>query len=68
MKENKTCSWIVDEYGIWHTDCDKMFVINEGGPIDNGMKYCCYCGKELVEDELLFETREGKRVCKRTYC
>lgn len=44
------CEWQCDEYGVWHTECDHMFIINEGGPMDNSMKYCCFCGKEITEE------------------
>lgn len=50
---NKGCVWHCDEYGVWHTDCEHLYVINEGLPSDNSMKYCCFCGKEIIEYELL---------------
>ncbi len=25
------------------------FTFNDGGPTDNGLKHCCYCGKPLIE-------------------
>ena len=43
-----TCAWREDE-GVWDTDCGNAFEINEGGPTENKMKYCCYCGKEIEE-------------------
>lgn len=49
-KKMNKCVWQCDEYGVWHTWCDHMFIINEGGPIDNSMKYCCFCGKEITEE------------------
>lgn len=42
----------------WETDCDNMFTLNEGTPSDNRMKFCCFCGGELVEvlaDDLLLD-------------
>jgi hypothetical protein len=27
-----------------------MFIINEGGPQDNSMVFCCFCGKEIIEE------------------
>ena len=41
------CTW-EEEDGFWETYCGREFVINEGDPEDNGMKYCCFCGK-LIE-------------------
>lgn len=53
---DKTCKWTPnesydDEY-CWETECGKAFSINEGTPIDNGMKYCAYCGGKLLEQAL----------------
>jgi len=49
MLNTKYCHWYEDEDGVWHTDCEKMFVLNTGTPTENKMRYCCYCGKNLVE-------------------
>jgi len=46
------CHWTahpVDASGFWETDCNEAFGLNEGTPSNNGMKFCCYCGKKLVE-------------------
>jgi len=47
------CEWIADftEYdtGQYETSCENAFVILEGTPKDNKMKFCCYCGKPLKE-------------------
>lgn len=43
------CIWKEDFDGNWETDCDELFVFNEGGPKENNMKFCCYCGKPLGE-------------------
>ena len=60
------CEWTQDREfygdatGQWNTGCDNCFTLFDGTPDDNGMKFCCYCGKELktvltpipeVEDE-----------------
>ena len=44
----KPCVWTEDE-GFWITSCGREFVINEGTPKQNDMKYCCYCGDVLLE-------------------
>jgi len=39
---------------VWETDCGEIFVLNEGTPEDNDMKFCSFCGKPLeweYEDE-----------------
>ncbi len=46
----KPCAWIQEgECDLWGTECGNAFTLNEGSPSDNGMKFCCYCGAELVE-------------------
>lgn len=42
----------------WHTNCGNDFILIEDGPLDNGMKYCCYCGKEIKQfpSENIYET------------
>ena len=42
------CAWREGD-GHWCTDCHHEFVVNEGTPSENGMKYCCFCSKQLVE-------------------
>jgi len=46
------CQWAQDsdaDSDTWATKCGHYFTLNEGGPTDNGMRYCCYCGRPLVE-------------------
>jgi len=45
------CKWEEEYDGPWHTECGESFDLNEGTPKDNGMKYCCYCGKKLMSTE-----------------
>ena len=50
--EQKVCGWRQDEdhdSDAWHTGCNNMFTLNEGGPIENDLKFCCYCGGTLTE-------------------
>lgn len=47
-----TCTWKNDSDGhgyYWETDCGNAFQVVDGTPKDNGMNYCPYCGKRLVE-------------------
>lgn len=51
----KQCTWSLDvDYGSddrdYKTGCGRMFSFIEGGPKDNNMNFCCYCGGELIED------------------
>lgn len=43
------CTWALDEqFGeSWDTDCGQKFQFTDGGPHENGMRYCCYCGRPL---------------------
>ena len=47
--EQHPCVWTEDEDGNYDTDCDEKYSFIVGGPTDNGMKFCCYCGKPLKE-------------------
>ena len=47
----RTCEWEYDgdDY-TWATQCGEYWQFSgHYGPTHNGMKYCCYCGKHLVE-------------------
>ena len=51
---SKPCGWQYDESGeYWETDCGEAFVLLDGTPADNGMRFCCYCGKRLAVEETL---------------
>ena len=44
------CTW---QYGAfsWHTACGQEWMLNDGTPEQNGMRFCHSCGKTLVVDE-----------------
>lgn len=45
------CEWIEDETncGVYKPSCGgDGFVLNCGTPSENKMKFCCFCGKELI--------------------
>lgn len=52
MTDRETCEWrqqdVLDNSANWDTSCGNIFVLMEGNPTDNSMKFCCYCGKELI--------------------
>lgn len=54
---SEQCEWKEDpdEYmaGCWDTACGEKWCFTEGGPTDNGMKFCHNCGKpvELAKPE-----------------
>ena len=41
------CIWNDDDG--WQSACGDSFWFEDGGPRENGFKFCPYCGKELVE-------------------
>jgi hypothetical protein len=45
------CNWTEDEDGNWWTECGEGFTFSDGTPIENRMRYCCYCGQPLVEQK-----------------
>jgi hypothetical protein len=47
---DKVCTWSqIEDGGDWDTSCHDLFTLMEGSPSENGMKFCCYCGRPLVE-------------------
>lgn len=50
LKALGICVWWNDEESdTWETGCGNAFVLNEGPPAENKMKFCCFCGKKLEE-------------------
>lgn len=44
------CRWTHDEFtDSWDTDCGEKFQFTVGTPRENGMEFCCYCGRPLQE-------------------
>lgn len=46
------CKWTQydkESTGMYETGCEHLFEINNGTPSENNMRYCCYCGKRIVE-------------------
>lgn len=54
----ESCTWFEDPDGNWGTECDEMFQFTTGGPQENDMKFCCYCGKPLLERSFAEEDYE----------
>lgn len=54
----ETCTWF-NEFATdrYDTDCGSSFTLNDGTPSDNRMKFCCFCGKPIVEE---FEEEEDE--------
>lgn len=46
------CKWKCDpnpDCEFWETDCGKAFQFETGGPKENKMRFCSYCGKPLID-------------------
>lgn len=51
-RSEQYCHWFQqdDEFSdVWLACGDKLFCINSETPRDNGMLFCPYCGKNIVE-------------------
>lgn len=50
-EESMSCTWrqFGPEDEAWETDCGNAFSLVDGGPSENGMRFCPYCGRPLRE-------------------
>lgn len=47
----EVCDWWQEgESDWWQTKCGNVFILNEGTPSENSMKFCCFCGKPVKEE------------------
>lgn len=44
------CSWEYMQDGHFETMCGEPFVLLNGTPSENNMKFCPFCGKPIKED------------------
>ena len=42
------CIWTPDSDGTFETACGNAFVFGDGGPRENGARFCPYCGRPLT--------------------
>lgn len=56
------CGWKAHEDGQWFTDCGEAFEIQAGGPDENGLRYCCFCGKPLTTTQNATEDKAMSEV------
>lgn len=58
--KKKLCKWVHDEeHEKWDTACGEAFCFIEDGPKENKMRFCCYCGGELIEHRPQQESEES---------
>ena len=52
LTHRPTCEWTGDNdpdfCDGWDTACGEKFTFIEGGPVENNMRFCPYCGATLV--------------------
>jgi hypothetical protein len=53
--DTKKCVWKEDSDIGWHTDCGEIYCIIDGTPEENKMKFCPFCGAELIQETEKFE-------------
>ena len=51
------CVWTQDSENsdIWLSSCGKAFVLSEGTPKENQIKYCVYCGDSIKQKVFKYE-------------
>ena len=48
--EGPSCLWTLDDIdAAWDTGCGNRHVFTDGGPAENGQRFCGYCGRPLCE-------------------
>ena len=72
-RKKVNCHWIKGgEPGrdTWVSECGNLVLIKDGSPLDNGIRFCCYCGGRLRFSELIStddgviykEVKRGKKA------
>lgn len=49
-EKNDFCQWSQDRENNYETSCEHIFCIIEGTPTENEMRFCPYCGKEILQE------------------
>ena len=53
------CGWTQESDGsAWATGCGHLFEVNDGTPKENGMGFCCFCGRTMSESPYAEEPKE----------
>lgn len=46
----RICNWTHDDdSGVYETACGEEFEFYDAGPVENGFRFCPYCGKTLID-------------------
>ena len=60
-KPTNVCEWLgEDDYDVWHTSCNRAWEFIEGGPKENHINFCPFCGKQVVIT--IYESEEDDDV------
>lgn len=49
---DNTCKWTKQvnyDVGMWEAECGDVALVGDERPSDNGMRYCYYCGRRIIE-------------------
>jgi hypothetical protein len=56
----KFCVWTFDEdTDSWDTSCGEKWVFMDGGPVENRVSFCHYCGMQVAVKVELSEDEDG---------
>ena len=68
LRNSAICEWqepdVMSE-GIWETDCGNAHEFFVDGPVENGYKFCPYCGRRIV---VVFDDERGDAMERRQGC
>jgi hypothetical protein len=49
MSKPERCHWTYDDtHDAWDTKCGEKYQFNDGGPHENGFRFCHHCGRKLT--------------------
>jgi hypothetical protein len=63
-KDGKNCQWWQEDYygDDWQAECGRWFHFSTGAfPSDVQMRYCPFCGRNLVEIPATEDDKEGAK-------
>lgn len=65
---DQSCLWEYSEgEGAWFSACEDAWTFHEGTPKENGMKFCCFCGKPIIEEPKTSICSKCKEHCEGEY-
>jgi hypothetical protein len=49
LERVKECGWEKDDNGNWSATCGEMFILLDGTPAENKLRYCPFCGRKITQ-------------------